>query len=1007
MLGGKKHLYVIIGGLVVGVAAVLMVYFIMITTGVIQTTKNDLVITTANAEKIYDGTALTCEEFEILEGKLPKGYTVKAVFTGSMTDAGEAENSATAIVYDSEGADVTSKYNITYSYGKLTVLPRTLQYFSQNSAKYYDGTALTANHVEHGGGELVAGHTCEIEAYGERIEIGESEMHCNWTVKDDAGNDVSHNYNVEYTPGVLTVKPVLLSFYSNDIEKIYDGTPLRPTHYEMLGGTLLPGHTMNVVLKGERTDVGITESILFVTVVNSAGMDVSSYYEVSYSPGKVIVTGRPITIQTASDEKIYDGEVLTNDGWEHIEGDLLPGHTVEATVAGRRTKVGQENNIAGVTVTDASGADVTRNYAITFAYGQLIVKGIPVNVYSFDAEKEYDGTPLTQPRTPEHTGDLLPGHMFIAEAVGSQTEVGKSYNFIKASVIDEAGEDVTGYYELIFNHGILTVLEPESERNSDEYAVINSSTGGDIYLRENSYGNYMSGVWYGQKQKFDSSGTISPLYFASSAFAEDQTLTRGTLSIKLWRSISTYMTAYYTTTYTADPSDDVKPVAEFVKDEPYMLDMVFYEYSEDTIGRYSINPDYRSVETKYANFVRQNYLDVDKGIKEELERIASENGLSANSSTLVQDILDYVRNAADYKVGVKVPAGEDPILYFLEDGKEGKCTDFAGAATLLFRLFGVPARITTGYLVADAKPNVDITVKGANAHAWVEIYVNGIGWVCVDPTPDDGGARGGESILVKPNDIYKYWTKDSGSLTHPGTLYNENGIVNAIKERLELTSSDTVVIERDIESDTLRDPGLSDAYVKAFKVYLNGELIYEYASGKEITNTYDLRFSYDYGILKYYKYRITVSTLGSLSKEYDGVALDFDASMFDISWRVESEADPDVSKNDFDLSAKIALPGAIVDAGRRYIGISDLNINSAIPSDLYHVVYSYAYAEVTRRSTTISVDENGEYVASDLVYGHTLAHCSINFEYNSFDVIITDANGEDVTDNYTFVLDIY
>ena len=89
MLGRRKHLYVIIGCLAVGIAAVLIVYFAMISAGIIQTTTDRLVISTADAEKTYDGTPLTCEEFTVSEGSLPKGYTVKAIFTSERTEAGK------------------------------------------------------------------------------------------------------------------------------------------------------------------------------------------------------------------------------------------------------------------------------------------------------------------------------------------------------------------------------------------------------------------------------------------------------------------------------------------------------------------------------------------------------------------------------------------------------------------------------------------------------------------------------------------------------------------------------------------------------------------------------------------------------------------------------------------------------------------------------------------------------------------------------------------------------
>lgn len=1007
MLGGKKYLYIIIGGLAVGIAAVLIVYFVMIAAGVIQTTTDRLVITTADAEKIYDGEALTCEEFTVSEGDLPKDYTVKTIFSGTRTDAGSSENFATAVIYDSQGADVTSKYEIEYKYGTLTVLPSELQFFTRNAAKEYDGTPLTTDHVEMSAGELLEGHTCDITVIGSRTEVGETETACEWKVTDAEGADVSQNYNVVYTPGRLTVRPIRLSYYSNDVEKLYDGTPLLASHYEMLGGTVLPGHRIEAVLKGERTDVGISESILFIKVYDASGEDVTSCYEIDYEPGNIKVLGRPVVVQTATDEKIYDGEPLTNGGWEHVGGELLSGHMLEVTVTGQRTMVGAANNIASARVKDGTGLDVTRNYSIEFEYGVLNVKGIPINVYSYSAEKEYDGTPLTEPRTPEYTGDLIRGHRFKAEAFGSQTEVGKSYNFIYARVLGEDDMDVSGFYEFIYNYGILTVYEPESEQNSDEHMIINSSEGGDIYLRTSSYGNYMNGTWYGQKNRFTSNTEFNPMYFASTAFDKDSSLLRSTLSITLWRSTARYVLPYYATTYSASPEDDVAPVGEFVKDEPYTVEMLFYEYSPETIGNYAISPEYAALEAQYASFVRKNYLDIMPDLKAEFSRIINENGIDPSSPTLIQDVIDYVSEAAEYSLEAVVPSGKDPLLYFLEEGKEGKCTEFAGAATLIYRTLGIPARITTGFLVADADAGKDITVKSQNAHAWVEIYLNGIGWVLVDPTPGDGGARGVNSIVVRPADESKYWTDEMEELRHSGAIYNEGGVINAIREKLQLGAEDKVKIEKAVYADPLNAPGASEAFVTGFRVYVNDELVYEYSKGEVVTNTTELKFIFNTGILKCYKYKITVTTTGTQSKVYDGTALDVDTSQFDYTWRVESEFDPDISTSDFDINCNIVLPEEMVDVGRVYIAVSDMIINTAIPAEEYHVFYEYAYAEVTRKDATLRVDGEGNYVVDGLISGHTLSTCDIDFEYNLFNIVISDAGGNDVTNNYALVLDIY
>jgi transglutaminase-like putative cysteine protease len=80
------------------------------------------------------------------------------------------------------------------------------------------------------------------------------------------------------------------------------------------------------------------------------------------------------------------------------------------------------------------------------------------------------------------------------------------------------------------------------------------------------------------------------------------------------------------------------------------------------------------------------------------------------------------------------PKNIDFVTYFLFKSKEGYCTYFATAMTVLCRMVGIPARYVEGYL---AQPNESGTarVTGLNAHAWTEVYFSGFGWVSFDATP--------------------------------------------------------------------------------------------------------------------------------------------------------------------------------------------------------------------------------------------------------------------------------
>lgn len=88
----------------------------------------------------------------------------------------------------------------------------------------------------------------------------------------------------------------------------------------------------------------------------------------------------------------------------------------------------------------------------------------------------------------------------------------------------------------------------------------------------------------------------------------------------------------------------------------------------------------------------------------------------------------------------------DPVVLFLEDVREGHCEYFASALALMLRARGVPARFVTGYRVLERNPIGDYAVvRERHAHAWVEAYLPGEGWVTVDGTPMAGAMQAGRA----------------------------------------------------------------------------------------------------------------------------------------------------------------------------------------------------------------------------------------------------------------------
>ncbi len=194
-------------------------------------------------------------------------------------------------------------------------------------------------------------------------------------------------------------------------------------------------------------------------------------------------------------------------------------------------------------------------------------------------------------------------------------------------------------------------------------------------------------------------------------------------------------------------------------------------------------PDNPEVTEEYEDFVYDNYLNVPDEIAGDLDMFLLENGISFNnalygrgayeSGDLEKEKLDRqytLAAAADiYKTYVNdfeytmspglTPSDQDTVVYFLTKQKRGFCAHFASSGALLLRRLGIPSRYIEGYAVgftdieegeaADAKVSdylmgddipdlagvVEVNVTDASAHGWVEIWLDGYGWIPYEMTP--------------------------------------------------------------------------------------------------------------------------------------------------------------------------------------------------------------------------------------------------------------------------------
>ena len=102
---------------------------------------------------------------------------------------------------------------------------------------------------------------------------------------------------------------------------------------------------------------------------------------------------------------------------------------------------------------------------------------------------------------------------------------------------------------------------------------------------------------------------------------------------------------------------------------------------------------------------------------------------------VVRRVEDYLTSGRfRYTTDVEEP-GADPLLDFLFKTRAGYCQHFAGAATLLLRLAGVPTRVVSGFATGKRTGENTYDVRDEDAHAWIEVYFPGYGWVPFNPTP--------------------------------------------------------------------------------------------------------------------------------------------------------------------------------------------------------------------------------------------------------------------------------
>lgn len=443
--------------------------------GVLNVKSRDIGIVADSAMKLYDGTPLESDKYTLDSAlSLVSTHTLDVVIEGSITEVGEEKNEIKSVTITNElGEDVTRNYNVNASDGKLIVYDDdTVVIKTDGDHKEFDGTALKNDNWELVSGNLLSGHTLNVEVTGSRVAVGTAENTFEVTVLDENGNDVTSTYDILKVAGTLTVIPADVTIISNSAQKVYDKTPLTdsgytvdPTHYEYRG------FIFEVVITGSQTEVGESYNKIEDCKIYTpdGSFEVTENFEISYQEGTLKVTETPmapveIIFQSASDSKTYDGTPLTNGNWSIKSGELLDGHSASVKVTGTITDAGIQDNTFDVKITDVSGNDVTEGYNVKKEIGKLQVSQIDITVTAASAEKAYDGEPLTAPTATVSPSHIADDYTVEYQVIGSQIEIGSSENLISYyRIFDKSYKEITGNFNIKKVSGVLTIIGSEDQ----------------------------------------------------------------------------------------------------------------------------------------------------------------------------------------------------------------------------------------------------------------------------------------------------------------------------------------------------------------------------------------------------------------------------------------------------------------------------------------------------------------------------------------------------------------
>ncbi len=404
------------------------------------TDKVTVTITGNTASEKYDGTEKTASGYGVSisnEKYTEADFEFKGNAEVKGTDANTYPMGLTAANFTNKSANFTN-VEFVVTDGSLTINKRNVTLTSATDSKVYDGNALTNDKVTVGGDGFAKDEGATYDVTGSQTVVGSSENTFTYTLN---GNTKAENYTIETKNGTLTVtdrvEKYVIELEGNDGNKQYDGEALTVNGFKTLTATVNGQKYTVSGLDATATKTDVNGETTFnvsgkAVVKDASDNDVTSQFEVTTKPGTLTISKRNVTLTSATDSKVYDGNALTNDKVT-VGGDgFVAGEVTEIKATGSVTNV-SEGEVTN-TITFTKGEKFNEdNYAIEKKEGKLSISKRSVTLTSATLIKDYDGTPLTNGDAPVKeefgTEKAFPdGEGVTYTFTGSQTNAGSSKN---------------------------------------------------------------------------------------------------------------------------------------------------------------------------------------------------------------------------------------------------------------------------------------------------------------------------------------------------------------------------------------------------------------------------------------------------------------------------------------------------------------------------------------------------------------------------------------------------